>query len=109
MNKKKSWLYWTVFDNKIRQNIKINDNLQQQAFALFEQLLINAGDVECSVADIAHLNPKRALQKIRKQNVLKCHSYQQAVHFPAVGRRDYSLEHAFLEWRYSLGKNHSMS
>ena len=70
-------------DNKIRQNIKINDNLQQQAFALFEQLLINAGDVECSVADIAHLNPKRALAKNQEAKCIEMSQLSTSGAFPS--------------------------
>ena len=50
-------------DAKIKQNKKINDNLQQQAFALFDKLMIDADNDECTVSDYAYLNPKRALAK----------------------------------------------
>lgn len=50
-------------DAKIKQNTKINDNLQQQAFALFDKLMIDADNDECTVSDYAYLNPKRALAK----------------------------------------------
>lgn len=52
-----------TLDDKIELNNKINNNLQQQAFILFNNLLINAGDAECLVSDIAYLNPKRTLTK----------------------------------------------
>lgn len=41
----------------------INDNLQQQAFALFDKLMIDADNDECTVSDYAYLNPKRVLAK----------------------------------------------
>ena len=50
-------------DTKIETNQKINDNLQQQAFALFDKLMIDADNDECTVSDYAYLNPKRALAK----------------------------------------------
>ena len=50
-------------DDKIQLNNKINENLQQQAFALFEKFLLDAEDGECQVSDIAYLNPKRSLAK----------------------------------------------
>lgn len=52
-----------IFDRKIRLNIKINDNLQQQAFALFDQLMLESGDSKCLVSEVAYLNPKRQLSK----------------------------------------------
>lgn len=70
-------------DEKIELNNKINDNLQQQAFALFEQLLINAGDVECSVADIAHLNPKRALAKNQEAKCIEMSQLSTSGAFPS--------------------------
>jgi len=50
-------------DDKIELNNKINENLQQQVFALFEKLLLDAENGECQVSDIAYLNPKRPLAK----------------------------------------------
>ena len=41
----------------------VNDNLQQQAFALFDKLMIDADNDECTVSDYAYLNPKRVLAK----------------------------------------------
>lgn len=52
-----------TFNNKIENNQKINDNLQQQAFALFDKLMIDADNDECTVSDYAYLNPKRVLAK----------------------------------------------
>lgn len=53
----------SALDAKIASNEKINDNLQQQAFALFDKLMIDADNDECMVSDYAYLNPKRALAK----------------------------------------------
>lgn len=50
-------------DDKIELNRRLNDNLQQQAFALFDRLMIEAVDTECQVSEIAYLNPKRPLAK----------------------------------------------
>ena len=50
-------------NSKIELNNKINDNLEQQAFTLFEKLQLDAYGVECQVSDIAYLNPKRFLLK----------------------------------------------
>lgn len=72
-----------ALENKRKNNKQINDNLQQQAFALFEQLLINAGDVECSVADIAHLNPKRALAKNQEAKCIEMSQLSTSGAFPS--------------------------
>lgn len=53
----------SLLDDKIEVNNKLNDNLQQQAFALFDRLMIEAVDTECQVSEIAYLNPKRPLAK----------------------------------------------
>lgn len=50
-------------DDKIENNQKINDNLQQQAFALFDKLLTTEHPESCSLSEIAELNPKRSLAK----------------------------------------------
>ena len=50
-------------DDKIELNNKINENLQQQAFALFDKLMFDSGNTGCRVSDIAYLNPKRPLAK----------------------------------------------
>ncbi len=52
-----------MLDQKIALNNKINDNLQQQAFALFDKLMIDADNDECTISDYAYLNPKRVLVK----------------------------------------------
>ena len=56
-------------DKKIDTNCKINDNLHQQAFAFFDQLLSEASDSNCQVSEIAYLNPKRS---IKKDQVARC-------------------------------------
>ena len=50
-------------DKKIEVNNEMNDNLQQQAFALFDQLMLESGDSKCLVSEVAYLNPKRQLSK----------------------------------------------
>ncbi len=50
-------------DAKIRKNADVNENLQQQVFALFDQLMLESGDSKCLVSDVAYLNPKRQLSK----------------------------------------------
>lgn len=50
-------------DDKIALNNKINDNLEQQAFTLFEKIQLDSRSAECQVSDIAYLNPKRSLPK----------------------------------------------
>ena len=49
--------------NKIVLNKKINDNLQQQAFAHFDKFMIDADNDVCTVSDYAYLNPRRVLPK----------------------------------------------
>lgn len=53
----------SVLDEKIERNVEINDNLQEQAFVLFDQLLSQSGNNRCTLSDIAELNPKRQLKK----------------------------------------------
>ena len=50
-------------DDRITVNKKINDNLQQQAFSVFDNLIANTENNDCNVSDYAYLNPKRALAK----------------------------------------------
>lgn len=52
-----------VLDDKIYQNQRINDNLQQQAFSVFDNLIANTENNDCTVFDYAFLNPKRTLAK----------------------------------------------
>ena len=53
----------SMLDDKIEKNIAVNENLQQQVFALFDQLMLESGDSKCLVSDVAYLNPKRQLSK----------------------------------------------
>lgn len=66
-----------------REEGEVNDNLQQQAFALFEQLLLTADDGECSVADIAHLNPKRTLAKNQEAKCIEMSQLSTSGAFPS--------------------------
>ena len=50
-------------DEKRKTNSLINDNLQQQAFAIFDRLLSNNHSSECCLSQIAFINPKRILKK----------------------------------------------
>lgn len=52
-----------AINDKIECNQTINDNLQQQAFAFFDRLMIEADNDECTVSDYADLNPRRVLAK----------------------------------------------
>ena len=53
----------SALDDKIEINQKVNDNLQQQAFAFFDRLVIEADNDDCTVSDYADLNPRRVLAK----------------------------------------------
>lgn len=55
-------LYY-VLSLKAERNKKINDNLQQQAFSVFDNLIANAENNDYTVSDYAFLNPKRTLAK----------------------------------------------
>ena len=50
-------------DAKIEVNQRINDNLQQQAFSVFDNLIANAENNDYTVSAYAFLNPKRTLAK----------------------------------------------
>lgn len=52
-----------TINDKIECNQTINDNLQQQAFAFFDRLMIEADNDDCTVSDYADLNPRRVLAK----------------------------------------------
>lgn len=52
-----------TINDKIENNMKINDNLQQQAFSVFDNLIANAENNDYTVSDYAFLNPKRTLAK----------------------------------------------
>lgn len=53
----------SALDEKIAINRAINDNLQQQAFSVFDNLIANTENNDCTVFDYAFLNPKRTLAK----------------------------------------------
>lgn len=53
----------TAIDSKIQANTEINDNLQQQAFSVFDNLIANAENNDYTVSAYAFLNPKRTLAK----------------------------------------------
>ena len=53
----------SMFDEKIKINTEINDNLQQQAFSVFDNLIANAENNDYTVSAYAFLNPKRTLAK----------------------------------------------
>lgn len=53
----------SALDEKIATNRAINDNLQQQAFSVFDNLIANAENNDYTVSDYAFLNPKRTLAK----------------------------------------------
>lgn len=55
--------YLYMLDQKIDVNRQINDNLQQQAFSVFDNLIANAENNDYTVSDYAFLNPKRTLAK----------------------------------------------
>ena len=50
-------------EDKITCNEQINDNLQQQAFSVFDNLIANAENNDYTLSDYAFLNPKRTLAK----------------------------------------------
>ena len=52
-----------MIDDKIEENERINDNLQQQAFSVFDNLIANDENNDYTVSDYAFLNPKRTLAK----------------------------------------------
>lgn len=71
------------FDDKIALNNKINDNLEQQAFTLFEKIQLDFRSVECQVSDIAYLNPKRSLQKTQMARCIDMSQLSTNGMFPA--------------------------
>lgn len=52
-----------ALSDKIELNQRINENLERQAFALFDNLLAETKNGECVISDIVILNPKRFLVK----------------------------------------------
>ena len=60
---KKIVILLSSLDEKIAINREINDNLEQQAFSVFDNLIANAENNDRTVSDYAFLNPKRTLAK----------------------------------------------
>ena len=56
-----------LFDKKIAVNQKINDNLQQQAFVLFDSFFRNISDGLCTIGD--YLTPKRGRNLLSKDAI----------------------------------------
>ena len=52
-----------ALEEKIENNRRLNDNLQQQAFSVFDNLIANAENNDYTVSAYAFLNPKRTLAK----------------------------------------------
>ena len=53
----------STIQKKIANNQELNDNLQQQAFSVFDNLIANAENNDYTVSAYAFLNPKRTLAK----------------------------------------------
>ena len=53
----------SAIDNKIELNTAINENLEQQAYLLLEQMLSTPHDAVCCLSDIANINPRYTLSK----------------------------------------------
>lgn len=53
---------WSL-EQKLNYNEAINKNLQQQAFAIFDNILSNADSSKHCLSEIANINPKRILKK----------------------------------------------
>ena len=53
----------STIQKKIVNNQELSDNLQQQAFSVFDNLIANAENNDYTVSDYAFLNPKRTLAK----------------------------------------------
>ena len=53
----------SAIDDKIELNTAINENLEQQAYLLLEQMLSIPHDDVCCLSDIANINPRYTLSK----------------------------------------------
>ena len=53
----------SAIDDKIELNTAINENLEQQAYLLLEQMLSTPHDAVCCLSDIANINPRYTLSK----------------------------------------------
>lgn len=54
---------YKIISKRIEIKRNINDNLEAQAQALFDHLFIKDDDPDCTIADIAFVNPSRQLSK----------------------------------------------
>ncbi len=70
-------------DDKIALSQKINDNLQQQAFTLFAQLMLESGNAQCQLGDMAYINPKRTLVKNQVARCIDMSQLSTSGAFPA--------------------------
>ena len=70
-------------DDKIELNNKINENLEQQAFALFDRLIMKADNSKYRVWDIAYLNPKRPLSKNAMARCIEMSQLSASAAFPS--------------------------
>ena len=73
----------SALDTKIELNQRINDNLQQQAFSFFDQLISTNQNENCTVSDIAQLNPKRSLTKKQSAKCIDMSQLSTSGAFPA--------------------------
>ena len=53
----------SVIDDKIASNRAINKNLEEQAQAIFDEIISFSSTEKCFLSDIANINPKRQLPK----------------------------------------------
>ena len=53
----------SAIDDKIELNTAINENLEQQAYLLLEQMLNSSNNQICALSDIAYINPRYTLSK----------------------------------------------
>lgn len=72
-----------ALSNKIELNHRINDILQQQAFAIFDRLLSNDHSSECYLSQIAIINPKRILKKNEPARCIDMAQLSTSGSFPA--------------------------
>lgn len=63
MQQRKIAAVLSAIDNKIELNTAINENLEQQAYLLLEQMLSIPHDDVCCLSDIANINPRYTLSK----------------------------------------------
>ena len=61
---------YKAIEDRIAIKKKINDNLEAQTQAFFDSLFITDAEPDCTLADIALVNPTRALAKKHRSKVL---------------------------------------